>query len=55
MLIPKNLVYVFVLVIIFAFTAMTYIAYTEQDLKDFVAFGVKERKIFFIHDLFHDL
>lgn len=38
LMVPKNLVYVFVLIILFAFAAMSYIAYTEQDLGDFVAY-----------------
>ena len=55
LLIPKNLVYVFILVICFAFSAMSYIAYTEKDLKEFISFGVKERNVFVIHDLYVDL
>ena len=39
LLIPKNLVYVFILVIAFAFAAMTYITYTEQNLREFVSWG----------------
>ena len=52
LLIPKNLVYVFILVICFAFAAMTYITYTDTDLKDFIRFGVNERPLFYIHDMF---
>lgn len=52
LLIPKNLVYVFLLVICFAFAAMTYITYTDYDLKSFVNWGVAERKEFVVHDMF---
>ena len=52
LLVPKNLVYVFILVIVFAFCAMSYITYTEADLKDFVKWGKVERKEFQIHDFF---
>lgn len=31
--IPKNLVYIFVGIVFFAFAAMCYITYTERDLK----------------------
>jgi len=55
LLIPKNLVYVFILVICFAFAAMSYIAYTEKDLKEFINWGKVERKEFVIHDLFKTL
>jgi hypothetical protein len=36
--IPKNLVYVFVLIILFAFGCMCWITYTERDLSDFLAY-----------------
>ena len=38
-MIPKNLVYIFVLIILFAFAAMSYITYLEIDLADFVAYN----------------
>lgn len=53
LLIPKNLVYVFLIIICFSFAAMSYIAYYEVDLKKFVKVGVKERKEFIIHDMFN--
>ena len=52
-MIPKNLVYVFLIIICFSFAAMSYIAYYEVDLKKFVKVGVKERKEFIIHDMFN--
>ena len=52
LLIPKNLVYVFLVIICFAFAAMSYIAYTEKDLKEFLSWRVKEREEFTIHDMF---
>lgn len=36
MAIPKNLVYVFLLVIIIAFAGMIYVVYTEKDLSTFI-------------------
>ena len=36
--IPKNLVYFFVLIIIFAFGAVFWIAYYEKDLQEFVSY-----------------
>ena len=40
MAIPRNLVYVFACVIIFAFLGMLYIVYTERDLKSFLTYDV---------------
>lgn len=37
MLIPKNLVYVFLFVIIFAFGCMIYVVATEKNLSSFVS------------------
>jgi len=37
MAIPRNLVYVFACVIVFAFLGMLYIVYTEKDLKSFLS------------------
>ncbi len=34
--VPKNLVYVFAIVIFFAFGCMVYITYTEKDMKAFM-------------------
>ena len=36
--IPKNLVYIFVGIVFFAFGAMCYITYTEKDLTTFLNF-----------------
>lgn len=36
MAIPRNLVYVFACVIVFAFLGMLFIVYTERDLKSFI-------------------
>lgn len=36
MAIPRNLVYVFLLAIIFAFAGMIYVVYTEKDLSHFM-------------------
>lgn len=35
---PKNLVYIFVGIVVFAFAAMLWITYTERDLKEFLNF-----------------
>ena len=36
--IPKNLVYIFVCIVFFAFAAMCYITYTEKDLAQFLRY-----------------
>ena len=36
LVIPKNLVYIFVGIVLFAFGAMCYITYTERDLTKFL-------------------
>ena len=36
--IPKNLVYIFVGIVLFAFAAMCYITYTEKDLAQFLRY-----------------
>ena len=50
--IPKNLVYIFILMICFSFGAMSYIAYSGTNLKEFVKSGKAERSQFEIHELF---
>jgi len=35
-LIPKNLVYVFALIIVFAFLGMLYITYSEKNMTEFL-------------------
>ena len=40
MAIPRNLVYVFACVIVFAFLGMLYIVYTEKDLKNFLTYDI---------------
>ena len=52
LLIPKNLVYVFLLIICLSFAAMTYITYTETNLKEFVKWGKLQRQEFEVHDLY---
>ena len=54
LLIPKNLVYVFILIILFAFAAMSYITYTEQDLGDFVAYN-RTREVVVVDPVYQKL
>lgn len=39
LLIPKNLVYVFVCIILFAFGGMMYITYTEKNMTEFLTYN----------------
>lgn len=62
MAIPRNLVYVFACVIVFAFLGMLYIVYTEKDLKSFLTYdiggsngGVQVREDVVVHPLFWHL
>lgn len=52
--IPKNLVYVFLFVIIFAFLGMLYITYTEKDLTDFVTYD-RTKEVVVIDPVFYKL
>ena len=59
MAVPRNLVYVFACVIVFAFLGMLYIVYTEKDLKSFISYDgssnllVRENVV--VHPLFWHL
>jgi hypothetical protein len=62
MAIPRNLVYVFACVIVFAFLGMLYIVYTEKDLKNFLTYdistglnGASVREDVVVHPLFWHL
>jgi hypothetical protein len=62
MAIPRNLVYVFACVIVFAFLGMLYIVYTEKDLKSFLTYdigsvsgGLQIREDVVVHPLFWHL
>lgn len=61
MAVPRNLVYVFACVIVFAFVGMLYIVYTEKDLKSFLTYdqstsgGVNGREDVVVHPLFWHL
>jgi hypothetical protein len=51
--IPKNLVYVFSIVILLAFVGMIYIVYlSEQDLTSFISYRGQQREISTIHPLY---
>ena len=56
MAVPRNLVYVFACVIVFAFLGMLYIVYTERDLTSFLSHdgmsGVQIREDVVVHPLF---
>lgn len=60
MAIPRNLVYVFACIIVFAFLGMLFIVYTERDLKSFIDLeyskdGIIIRDNFVVHPLFQHL
>jgi hypothetical protein len=56
MAIPRNLVYVFACVILFAFLGMLFIVYTERDLKSFISIDgsgeIIVRENLVVHPLF---
>ena len=54
LLIPKNLVYVFLLVILGSFVAMSYITYTEKNLTEFLVYN-RTREEIVINPLFVSL
>jgi hypothetical protein len=56
LLIPKNLVYVFVCIIFFAFAGMTYITYfeTEKNLADFMSYN-RTQEVVVVDPLFQRL
>jgi hypothetical protein len=52
--IPKNLVYIFACIIIFAFLAMTYITMTEKDMASFMSYD-RTKEVVVEHSLFTQL
>lgn len=44
-LIPKNLVYVFAIIIIFAFLAMMYITYTDKNMTEFMQYDRNQESV----------
>ena len=53
--IPKNLVYIFVGIVLFAFLAMCYITYTEQNLQEFLMNTGQEQEVTVVDPLFTSL
>jgi hypothetical protein len=54
LLIPKNLVYVFVCVILFAFSGMMYITYTEKNMTEFLTYN-RTQEVVVVDPLFAKL
>ena len=52
--IPKNLVYIFVGLVLFAFGAMCWITYTERDLAQFLSYD-REKEVVIVDPLFTSL
>ena len=52
--IPKNLVYIFVAIVLFAFGAMCWITYTERDLAQFISYD-REKEVVIVDPLFTSL
>ena len=52
--IPKNLVYVFAGVILFAFLSMLYITYTEKDMTDFLSYD-RTKEVIVVDPVFEAL
>ena len=52
--IPKNLVYIFVGIVCFAFAAMCYITYTEKDLNQFLRYD-RTQEVIIVDQLFTSL
>ena len=52
--IPKNLVYIFVGIVFFAFGAMCYITYTEKDLAQFLTYD-RGGEVVIVDPLFESL
>jgi hypothetical protein len=44
-LIPKNLVYVFALIIVFAFLGMLYITYSEKNMTEFLQYDRNKEQV----------
>ena len=53
-LIPKNLVYVFVIVIVFAFGAMMWITYTDRNMTEFLSYD-RTKEVVVVDPLFTSL
>ena len=53
-LIPKNLVYVFVIIIVFAFLAMLFITYTDRNMTEFLSYD-RTKEVVVIDPLFVSL
>jgi type IV secretory pathway VirB3-like protein len=53
-LIPKNLVYVFVAIIVFAFLAMLYITYTDRNMTEFLTYD-RTKEVVVVDPLFASL
>jgi hypothetical protein len=54
LLIPKNLVYVFVAIILFAFGGMMYITYTEKNMTEFLTYN-RTQEVIVVDPLFQKL
>ena len=54
LLIPKNLVYVFVCIILFAFGGMMYITYTEKNMAEFLTYN-RTQEVVVVDPLFQRL
>ena len=52
---PKNLVYIFVGIVFFAFAAMCYITYTEKDLAQFLKVKKIQEEVVIVDPLFTSL
>ena len=53
--VPKNLVYIFVGIVCFAFAAMCYITYTERDLAQFLTVKKVQEEVVIVDPLFTSL
>ena len=53
--VPKNLVYIFVGIVCFAFAAMCYITYTERDLAQFLKVKKIQEEVVIVDPLFTSL
>lgn len=53
-MIPKNLVYIFVIIIVFAFLAMLYITYTDRNMTEFLSYD-RTKEIVMVDPLFVSL
>lgn len=49
--IPKNLVYIFAGIIVFAFLAMLYITYSDQDMQKFMKYD-RTKEVVVVHPLY---